>query len=1371
MELAWLCGCFGSLCVSMQIVCGVYAPEARDGAAAVDTHPLLISASVCTHDPRRPTAFGATFDVDAMAVSSWLCSDRDAAFDTQRSVSVQRWLDPGRADATSWTVTVSPDGLLIVLSDPATATTRRYVALASGIAPSASRSDSGLTVRMCTAAAAPEPQFGPFGIAVNITECAMAVFPSPDGDPSQSALLGVGVVHCGDVPSCPNLLYQLRGPSRMTPDGASVATLRKTYEEHTETAGVEVALELRSPTAFPFATAQPLTGEWRNPGSGAHGAAAFWPQRFAPDGRAEPSLLHCDLCGCWIAPLTAHVRDPTSGVARACLTCIVSDKEPTCEDDLRPAYDAVTHAAEASRPQAQLLDFDVEASGSNTATIAAAALQRFASRTLFTLYPCATDAAAGPPTNITYADAAADVARLGASLAQRAGADAPRLCVLIAGHSTDAATVVAALAAVCRGDVAVPLPPAVTADRASLDDVLEQVRLLGHPIVALAAPSVEPAASALLRDAVGQTCFVSFTLADDTPLGDAEATGALPPPRFEPTPDAVVALLFTSGTTSRSRCVEFTDALAMPTEGTAHLDPFIALDFARYDPTHLLSVLQTMRCGGARLVAPSPEAFFSVAAAGQPTHIGAPPTTWAAVVKACPTRMAAQKALGKRLQVATCGGAAAAPSLLAAARSIGVDLVELYGSREAGGIARNGVVFSQVVARVRPNSDAPQLAPTGTGELLVWSPRMVSGYVRRDDTKFVVDAASGRRFYATGDVVDLAQRADGRQVLRVVGRTAHAVKTTDGTWSSTAPVEAALETHAAVHQAAVVLLRGSASSPCIACVAVLKADAWPVADAVVFAHALRAHAAGCAEARAWLPTCFHFTCEPFTAADGLLTDSGKKRSAAIEARFRDCAWLDVAAVDGPKPVATLHDVLRSELGELLADADDVTLGLPVAQLSGLDSIGLLRFTSAMRSALHAPHLSPAAVGGASLLQLDAALRTGSATSLAVDRSHMSASEEVQWLKRLEPPAAALAAVRAAPLTTADTPTGGHAVLLVGAGGFIGPVLLQRFAADAGWTRVWLLVRSAARLQRDCQRAGCTEALDDPRVRILTSDRFDAPNLGLADDVASEVVASRLAAIVHNAAHVSDVATFDTLRGPNVDAPVQAALLAHRADAKLVLVSSIAALPAGAHGLNDHFAPLTPQQLQGKDAYGQSKAVVEAQLAALASAAVRGGLRGVVFVRPSLVGPDDSPAHDATKHTPNDAVALLLRLCDACGAVPDVPGTLSLNCVRVGRVADVVSVAALGQQDTPVAAEIVAATGPTIGDVLRHLAQRKSLERVPLQAWRTRARAAVASRPAGWSDAEVAVALARATDAGFEGTTPATGCDTDACAAERVAQYV
>ncbi|MEU3026955.1 amino acid adenylation domain-containing protein [Streptomyces incarnatus] len=236
-------------------------------------------------------------------------------------------------------------------------------------------------------------------------------------------------------------------------------------------------------------------------------------------------------------------------------------------------------------------------------------------------------------------------------------------------------------------------------------------------------------------------------------------------------------------------------------------------------------------------------------------------------------------------------------------------------------------------------------APIGVpGELYIAGDGLAHGYLGRPGLsaeRFVADpfaAAPGARMYRSGDLV--AWRADG--TLEFLGRTDGQVKIR-GFRVETGEVEAALATHPAVGDAAVVPHTDPASGRTVMVGHVVPAGGAPVPDAAE----LRAHLA------ASLPD--HMIPAVFTTLEALpLTANGKVDRAALPAPERRFA----TGTEYEAP-ATPTEELIAEVWQELLGAERVGVHDDFFELGG-DSLLALRTVSRI-NALFATDLSPRAL--------------------------------------------------------------------------------------------------------------------------------------------------------------------------------------------------------------------------------------------------------------------------------------------------------------------------------------------------------------------------------------------------------------------------
>src|SRR6266508_1779685 len=193
------------------------------------------------------------------------------------------------------------------------------------------------------------------------------------------------------------------------------------------------------------------------------------------------------------------------------------------------------------------------------------------------------------------------------------------------------------------------------------------------------------------------------------------------------------------------------------------------------------------------------------------------------------------------------------------------------------------------------------------------------------------------------------------------------------------------------------------------------------------------------------------------------------------------------------------------------------------------------------------------------------------------------------------------------------------VLLTGATGFLGQILLQRLLQVPG-TVVTCLVRAgdddtaAARLRQAAARYGYQPVFDS-RVRAVAGD-LTAPNLGL-DTAGYAALAREVAAVYHCGAEVSFAAPYEALRATNVTGTVEVIRFAATATGKALHYVSTLGQEAAGPALREQLYPAEATEATSSG-YATSKRVAEALVA-------EAGGRGlpVTILRPGLVTADRS----------------------------------------------------------------------------------------------------------------------------------------------------
>ncbi|MFI8436028.1 carboxylic acid reductase [Streptomyces sp. NPDC079020] len=547
--------------------------------------------------------------------------------------------------------------------------------------------------------------------------------------------------------------------------------------------------------------------------------------------------------------------------------------------------------------------------------------------------------------------------------------------------------------------------------------------------------------------------------------------------------------------------------------------------------------------------------------------------------------------LGGRVTKAFCGTAPLSAEVAAFVEScLNLHLYTGYGSTEAGGVLLDTVVQRPPVIDYKL-ADVPELgyfrtdSPHPRGELLLKTDSMISGYYKRPEVTAAIFDEDG--YYRTGDV--MAETGPDRLVY--IDRTKDTLKLSQGEFVAVSRLETVFGGSPLIQQ---IFVHGNSER------AYLLAVVVPTPDALARAgdepgklkrllSASLQETAKEAELNSYeIPRDFLIETEPFSAGNGLLTESHKMLRPRLRERYGEVLeqlYADLA--DGQaeqlrelRRAAPDRPVLDtvSRAAQALLGCADTELGAEVyfTDLGG-DSLSALSFSRLMTEIFHVEVPVGVVIGPAGgLAQLAAYIeeeRESGAKRPTFASVHGRSSREVRagdlTLDRfLDAPV--LAAAPALPRPDGAVRT----VLLTGANGYLGRFLclewLERLAASGG--RLICVVRGtggdvAAKRLEEAFGSGEAELLRryrdlaDGTLEVLAGDIGD-PRLGLDEDTWSRL-ADTVDLIVHPAALVNHVLPYSQLFGPNVVGTAEVIRLALTTRIKPVIQVSTVALGIGA----------------------------------------------------------------------------------------------------------------------------------------------------------------------------------------------------------------
>ncbi|MFJ1736848.1 amino acid adenylation domain-containing protein [Streptomyces sp. NPDC088254] len=717
------------------------------------------------------------------------------------------------------------------------------------------------------------------------------------------------------------------------------------------------------------------------------------------------------------------------------------------------------------------------------------------------------------------------------------------------------AAVTAVLGVLMSGAAYCPLDPKAPADRTA--------RLLADTVPALVLTTGDRAAD------FAEHAVLPLLPSDDR---DPEHAGVSRPPA-PPAPADLAYVLHTSGSTGRPKGVAV---------GHAALAHFVAAATHRYGlrredrvlqfaPLHFDASVEEIfltLCTGATLVVRTDDmtesvpGFLDACARLRVSVLDLPTSYWHELAYAVSTGAAA---LPEGVRTVVIGGEAALPERVERWRkAVGtsVALLNTYGPTEATVVATVADLHAPALA----GGDVPiglplpgTRAAVADGELYLLGPTLADGYRPDvpDSARFAPLTAlpDAPRAYRTGDLVRIGE--DGQ--LRYLGRADTEFKIS-GHRVQPAEVETALLTFPRIREAAVVgqvLADGTRRL-----VAHLVAESPAPSAADVRDH-LRASLPA-----AMVPSAIEFT-------DRLpRTGSGKiDRNVLAEPRAHR------APTTGSPLELTITGVWAHLLGNDTVTVDDDVFDLGAQSLQAIQAANRLGVELGRDVKVAWLFQHPTAAALARFLteaEAEAGTGAGTETTAAFPPALLTDAELDPGIRR---------GIRRTPHAAP------RRILLTGATGFVGAHLLARLLADTE-AEIVCAVRAAdvpeatARVHEALTRHGLTlDGRAANRVTALPAD-LARPGLGLPRETLSDLAAS-CDAIFHNAATVSIMRDYATLRAANTESTRQLLRLAAVNSTPLHYVSTLSVAPPASLSAEapEEFLPLHEGLRYG---YQQSK---------------------------------------------------------------------------------------------------------------------------------------------------------------------------------------
>jgi thioester reductase-like protein len=694
----------------------------------------------------------------------------------------------------------------------------------------------------------------------------------------------------------------------------------------------------------------------------------------------------------------------------------------------------------------------------------------------------------------------------------------------------------------------------------------------------------------------------------------------------------ISAILSTSGSTGYPKGAIFTEELIIPNDSFTLISPFIRIDYQPFDPVLLLSLMSTIKYGSCRGLTNLNEMWNDIKII-KPTSIGLTPSLWNIIYKNYLTKLnrnttqleeeqiqkEIREDLGGRLIVGTTGGGAISPTVFHFIKNkLKIDLVDVYGCRECGNIAKNGFIYPGIDVKLIPVKDIEEFDGIKQGEICVHSPKMIQGYWGMEHKSSFIEI-QGKIYYKTGDIGQLEGNT-----IKLLDRSGTMIKNIMGEWISPVKIENIIEQLSQISSSFVM---GDSNYSYLMAIICPSTTGLHLNELDIL-QLIRFHCTHLGLSGPEIPQRIFIEKNIIWNQENGLFKEKKSRHALTKyySQIKNNIYNQLFI---PTTIDSNHQ-LNQEFIQILENI----LNRPLkGQINGQNTFIQIGGDSLAISLLRQIYFDKG-------IYIDSAILYNHSLDHLQDLFnnqyfiYSQIIEDINWKDQSKLPTYFKELIRNSKNIKNKN------ILLTGATGFLGPILLHEIIQKTDTsTIIYCLIRAKdnehakQRLINDLEKCQRIDLIDWNRIKCIHGD-VSKEYCGLELHFYNKLI-EEIGFIYHNASIVNLDMTYKSLKSSNVNGTLNILEFALKSNAKLIYTSSISALSSDSQLKEDlnGWISLTSNEINKKDGYGQTKVVVEQILKQANDLGAN-----IIIIRPGTISSDTLTGFSNL----NDFIYILLR---------------------------------------------------------------------------------------------------------------------------------